>query len=90
MNFNSPRADQLMPPVYLSQPSRRSGSRVSLNSQQRRDPENEKDFKKAYESLVEKMFHEQGQQISGLLTEEEVSRLEHVKRLDERAFLERV
>lgn len=90
MNFNSPRADHLGPPVYQTLPSRRSGSRVSLNSQQRRDPEHEKDFKKAYESLVEKMYNEQGQQISGLLTEEEIARLEHAKRLNENAFLERV
>jgi hypothetical protein len=35
------------------------------------------------------MYQEQGQQVSGLLTEEEMMKLEHHKGLNERDFVER-
>lgn len=39
--------------------------------------------------LVEKMYNEQGQQISGLLTEDELLAVEYHKKLSEKNFLER-
>jgi len=39
--------------------------------------------------LVEKMYNEQGQQISGLLTEEELAQVEYHKKLSEKNFIER-
>lgn len=39
--------------------------------------------------LVEKMYNEQGQQISGLLTEDELAQVEYHKKLSEKNFLER-
>ena len=47
------------------------------------------DFETAYFSLVQKMYRDQGQQISGLLTEEELQKLHQRKQFDHNQFLER-
>ena len=39
--------------------------------------------------MVQQMYNEQGQQITGLLTEEELYQLEHHKSLNQKDFLER-
>ena len=55
----------------------------------KKDPSKHKDFNKAYIATVEKMYKEQGQQISGLLTEDELVKLSHHKNLNEHDFIER-
>lgn len=55
----------------------------------KKDPSKHKDFKQAYIATVEKMYRDQGEQISGLLTEEELLKLEHHKNLNEMDFVER-
>jgi hypothetical protein len=55
----------------------------------KKDPSRHKDFNKAYIATVEKMYVDQGQQVTGLLTEEELVKLEHHKSLNEKNFLER-
>jgi hypothetical protein len=55
----------------------------------KKDPSKYKDFNKAYIATVEKMYKEQGQQVSGLLTENELIKLEHHKNLNENDFIER-
>ena len=72
-----------------SQGSQRSISRPSSVGASNRLPEQQKDFRKAYMGLVEKMYNEQGQQISGLLTEDELAQVEYHKKLSEKNFLER-
>ena len=72
-----------------SQGSQRSISRPSSVGASTKPPEQQKDFKKAYMGLVQKMYNEQGQQISGLLTEDELAQVEYHKRLSEKNFLER-
>lgn len=49
-----------------------------------------KDFKKAYKELVAKMYNDQGQRVTGLLTDEEIIELEKYNNLNEKEFLERV
>lgn len=39
--------------------------------------------------LVEKMYNEQGKQISGLLTEDELAQVSYHKKLSEKNFMER-
>jgi hypothetical protein len=60
-----------------------------LSSRMKKNPSKYKDFKRAYIATVEKMYKEQGQQISGLLTEEEIAKVEHHKGLNENDFIER-
>jgi hypothetical protein len=55
----------------------------------KKDPSKHKDFNQAYIATVEKMYKEQGQQISGLLTEDELLKLSHHKNLNENDFIER-
>lgn len=64
--------------------------RTSLKPLNRANPEAEKDFSKAYASLVQKMYTQSGQQISGLITEDEVQKVEHQRSLNEKQFLERM
>ena len=55
----------------------------------KKDPSKFKDFDKAYIATVEKMYKEQGHQVSGLLTDDELVKLEHHKGLNENDFIER-
>lgn len=60
----------------LSNASKLSSARpISLKKSD--DPEAEPDFDRAYRSLVTKMYNEAGQQISGLITENELEKADH-------------
>ena len=48
-----------------------------------------KDFKLSYLELIQKLYDEHGQQVAGLLTEDEVRDLDYFKSLNQDEFLER-
>ncbi|TNV85929.1 hypothetical protein FGO68_gene4527 [Halteria grandinella] len=64
------------------------GSNYNGEANQEDDPEYAKDFHKAYQRLVEKIYHEQGNTL--LISQEEILRFERLKTLNEEEFRARV
>ena len=63
-------------------------SRGSMNSSNFKPANSSKDFNAAYRDLVQQMYIEQGS-ISGLVTEEELIKVQSYKNLNEKDFLQK-
>mmetsp|Transcript_29711 Transcript_29711/g.45295 ORF Transcript_29711/g.45295 Transcript_29711/m.45295 type:complete len:116 (+) Transcript_29711:354-701(+) len=81
----SPNRNQMT--SHYSKDSLGSGYSTQSN---KKTPEQIKDFNAAYRQMVEKVFNEQGAQLTGLITEEELADLDRHKQLNEKEFLARV